>query len=314
MRSYKHFTLDERESLRIKLMEGKSLRQVAKELGRNVSTISRELARNGKKDGSYNAWWGCSMYLYRRKRCRRHTRFQSDIELKSFACCCLDKRWSPEIISAKWNESHPDKRVGQSTIYSAIKAKQLPGYSQKQHLRRGYRQKNRGGYSLKIENFIKDRPEIINSRERLGDWEGDTVYGSVGKGSIVTCVDRKSRYLVTALLPNRTAPVTATTVCAAMSGFPVQSLCFDQGSEFAAFKVIESTLNTSVYFADPHAPWQRASNENINGLIRMFFPKGTDFTKVTSEQLSEATSLINDRPRKCLGWLSPRDFFSLCCT
>jgi len=317
MRSYKHFTLDERESLRIKLTEGKSLRQIAKELGRNVSTISRELERNGKKDGSYNAWWGCSLYIYRRKRCRRQSRLQSDIELNVFTCCCLDKRWSPEIIAAKWNESHPDKRVGHNTIYSAIKAKQLPGYSRKQHLRRRGKRK----YSKKVntnsiqpEKLIRDWPEEIIYRSRIGDWEGDTVYGTIGKGLIVTCVDRKSRMLAAALLHDRSAVKTSEAIKKALLDMPVKSLSFDNGSEFADFVALGKELKATIYFADIHSPWQRGSNENLNGLVRFFFPKGTDFHKVTQDELDYVVSLINNRPRKCLGWLSPLEFFSKCCT
>lgn len=233
MQSYHHFTLVERERLRIKLQEGKSLRKIARELGRNVSSISRELKRNGKKDGTYNAWWGCSLYLYRRKRCRRLFRISADPNLRNYICLCLDKRWSPEIIAAKWNENHPFDTISYSTIYSSIKAGRLSGYSRAKHLRRRYKRPRHGAFSLHPEHFIRDRPSVIDERSRLGDWEGDTVFGAIGKGSIVTCVDRKSRYLVTALLPDRTADTTLSVMCKALEGHVVHSLALDQGSEFA---------------------------------------------------------------------------------
>jgi len=117
-----------------------------------------------------------------------------------------------------------------------------------------------------------------------------------------------------ALLPIRTAPETKEAVCKALSGLPVHSLTLDNGTEFAEFKGIEKALNTVVYFADPHSPWQRGSNENTNGLLRFFFPKGSDFRQITQERLHEVADLLNNKPRKCLGWLSPADFFAKCCT
>ena len=144
--------------------------------------------------------------------------------------------------------------------------------------------------------------------------EGDTVYGAIGKGLLVTCVDRKTRYLAASLLDARSTSLTRQAVQKALQGLPVTSVSLDNGSEFADFKGMEQDLNTKVYFADRHAPWQRGSNENINGLVRFFFPKGTDFHKITEDMLNYVLDLINRRPRKCLGWLSPADFFSKCCT
>ncbi len=135
MRSYEHFTLDERESLRIKQTEGKSLRQIAQELDRNVSSISRELKRNGNKDGTYNAWRGVSLYLYRRKNSRRQLRIETDEALRHFVIKGLDQYWSPEIIAAKWNEIS-SQHVSHSTIYAVLKRKALTGYTERNHLRR----------------------------------------------------------------------------------------------------------------------------------------------------------------------------------
>ena len=316
MQSYIHFTLVERENLRIKLLEGNSLRQIAQALNRNVSSISRELKRHGKKDGSYNAWWGCSLYLWRRKNCRKKFRINNDLELTEFISSRLNKYWSPETITVKWKELHPNAKLSHSTIYAALKSNRLAGYSERTHLLRHGRLKfcRNANNPIHPEHNIREWPEIIKCRDRLGDWEGDTIRGGVGKGYIVTCVDRKSRYLAMSLLPFRTAPETKVAVCEALSGLPVHSLTLDNGTEFADFKGIEKALNIVVYFADPHTPWQRGSNENMNGLLRFFFPKGSDLRQVTQERLNEVADLLNSRPRKCLGWLTPSDFLAKCCT
>jgi Transposase and inactivated derivatives, IS30 family len=157
--------------------------------------------------------------------------------------------------------------------------------------------------------LIRNRPDAVNRRDRIGDWEGDTIYGAIGKGYLVTCVDRKSRYFAAALLSKRSEQQMREALKEALRGLPVYTLSLDNGSEFAEYKEIEKDLGATVYFADPHSPWQRGSNENINGLVRFFFPKGADFKAVAQEELYRVIELINERPRKCLGWLSPKDVF-----
>lgn len=317
MQSYNHFTLEERENLRIKLLDGKSLRQIARELDRNASSISRELKRNGKIDGSYNAWWGCSLYICRRKQCRRHKRYTMDAELLSFTQKCLAKYWSPEIITVKWKIRYPGTKLSHCTIYRALKAGELPGYPADRFLRRRNRLKYKRGNNQTIRplHVIGDRPKEVNHRERIGDWEGDLVHGALGKGYLVTCIDRKSRYLVSTMVQNMQAKTVSEAICAVLEGIPVKTLTLDRGPEFANFRELERDLNATIYFADPHSPWQRGSNENVNGLIRFFFPKGTDYTKILRHELEYVLELINTRPRKCLGWLSPREIFTArCCT
>ncbi|MCL2546223.1 MAG: IS30 family transposase [Oscillospiraceae bacterium] len=312
MKSYEHFTLEERECLRIKLSEGKSYRQIARELNRDVSSISRELKRNRKKDGTYNAIWGQSMYRYRRKRCVRPYRLETDHKLRDFVTKSLDKYWSPEIIAARWQ----GKEFSPSTIYRALKQKRLFGYSERTHLRRrGILKYCRGdNRTIRPEHTIHERSDEINNRQRIGDWEGDIVLGGPGKGGLVTMVERKSRYLAMELLPNKEAATVEKIICSPLcKTLPIKSITFDNGSEFANFRKIGIKLNAIIYFADTRSPWQRGSNENINGLVRFFFPKGTDFRTVSPEKVAHALSLINQRPRKCLGWMSPLEFIQ-CCT
>uniref|UniRef100_S0DGK3 Putative transposase n=1 Tax=termite gut metagenome TaxID=433724 RepID=S0DGK3_9ZZZZ len=196
-----------------------------------------------------------------------------------------------------------------------MKQKRLPGYSERKHLRRRGILKYRRGDNRPIhpERTIHERPELIDTRVRIGDWEGDTVLGGPGKGGLVTAIKRRSRYLEMGLIANKEASTAEQVMCNMLAGtVPVLSVTLDNGSEFANFRQIEQTLEAPIYFADPHSPWQRESNENVNGLIRFFFPKGTDFRAVSHEQVERVLHLINHRPRKCLGWLFPIEFLNCC--
>jgi len=315
MQPYHHFTLTEREIIQELFKEGEGVRHIAKILGRAPSTVSRELRRNKNKDGSYHPWRATTLYIIRRHGSRKPFRLDTDHELYEWVCNGLDQYWSPEIIAARWKLSGQGNKLSHSTIYSAIKNERLPKYTPKSHLRRhGKRKNTHQCYTIHPDHLIREWPDEIINRERIGDWEGDTVYGKIGKGLLVTLVDRKSRYFAAALLSKRTINGTKDATIRALAGLPVTSLSLDRGSEFAGFRDIEKELNTTVYFADPHSPWQRPSNENINGLIRFFFPKGTNFNKVSQKELDRVISLLNNRPRKCLGWLSPIEFLSSCCT
>ena len=272
MKSYTHFTLDERICLQKLFSEGLSMRKIASILGRSPSTISREIKRNwSKKKKHYHAWGANVKYICRRKNSHRK-------------------------------------------IYRAVRTGQFPGIKPNTHFRRKAKPYNseKKSYTRFIENSIHDRPIDINNRARLGDFEGDKIYGSVGKGYLVTAIDRCSRLLVAAKCEDKTIPVINNAFSTAFSKVseliqPI-TLTLDNGSEFNGFKEIERENHLKVYFADPHSPWQRGSNENINGLLRFFFPRGTDFRKLSQEQLDSVVSLINNRPRKCLGYLSPIEF------
>lgn len=320
MQSYSHFTLSERENLRVLLTQGKSFRQIAAVLGRSPSSICREMKRNGKKDGSYNAWWGTSLYMHRRKRCRQYGRLESDPLLLAFVKEKLALFWSPQIIVVKWKQLHPTAKLSHSTIYTALRKNRIDGFCEHKYLlRRGkFRFKSIGSTGqnpVRPDHHIREWPDVIKNRERIGDWEGDTIRGGLGKGYLFTCVDRKSRYVTLGLIPGkRTKEETTKAVCEALAGLPVHSLTLDNGTEFADHKTIAQNLKTTVYFTDPSAPWQRGSSENMNGLLRFFFPKRCDLRYVTQEELDRVCYLLNTRPRKCLDWLSPADFLSKCCT
>ena len=317
--SYTHFTLEERKYLQQLLSEGYSFRKIAVILEKSPSTISREVNRNrsinpkhGKSDNryNYNHWRANTLYICRR---RKHgiKAILPDTQEWDFVIAGLQAYWSPEAICGRWNEEFPEKKpLCVSTIYRYIKLGKLPKISVKQHLRRRGKRiqtRNANYNSIQPDRIIPEWPEEIRSRIRIGDWEGDTVYGGVGKGLLVTLVDRKSRHLKMGLLASRTAEGTRLVIEKLLRGLPVKSVSLDNGSEFSEFRKLEEHLHTLVYFAEPHKPWQRGTNENTNDIVRFFFPKGFDFRTVTDEDIQFVEDLINNRPRKCLGWKTPAE-------
>ncbi len=316
MKSYTHFTLEERESIYLLLKFNKKVSEIAKELGRNKSSVSREIRRNSnKKTGQYNPFGACRKYRKRRKNCVRYSRIVKDSELYDYILTGLKKYWSPEIIAAKWNQSNPDDRIAFKTIYDAIKRGVFTGITPKSHLRRrGKRQfgKRSKFNTIHPEHTIHERPKEANLRKRCGDWEGDTLRGSPGKGCLVTYVDRKARKLCAAKSNDMSSKSIYQATLKAFKGIKPKTITLDNGSEFALFKDIEAALDTTIYFADPHSPWQRGSNENINDVLRFFFPRSTDFRTLSDEDIDNVVELINSRPRLCLDLLSPNEVF--CCT
>lgn len=314
MQSYQHFTLTERENLQEMLRDGKSNAEIARELGRHRSSIGREISRNQNKKG-YNPWYATCQYLHRRKKSKRTFRLL-DKNAYDFVVKGLSQFWSPECIVERWNKGHPGEPLSHSTIYRALKRGHLIGFTRKKHLRRhGKRKNTHHTQVVHPVHTIHERPDIVNARGRLGDMEGDTVSGAIGKGCVVTVVDRQSRMLYAALCKSRDSSLIVDAFRSALGNAKVESLTLDRGSEFAKHETIEKNLRAPVFFADPHSPWQRPSNENINDVIRFFYPKGTDFTLVQEDDFQHVLSLINNRPRKCLGWLSPLEFISsMCCT
>ena len=310
--SYTHFTLDERVFLQ-KLLEKKyGIGEIARSLGRSPSSVSREIKRNSSKKG-YHSWRAQSQAVARRRKACSPGRLKEGTKLGDFVREKLKQYWSPECIAAIWNRDHPDDHVGFITIYRWLKKGLLVGFSRKTHLRRKGKRiqtRNANYNTIHPDRLIADWPPEIVQRLRIGDWEGDTVCGAVGKGRIVTMVDRKSRFLCAARLGSKRPEETKQAVLKALHGRPVLSISFDNGSEFSLFREIEAALNAPVFFAKPHPPWERGSNENVNDLLRFFFHKGCDFLAVSDDQLQAVVDLINSRPRKCLDWKSPFQVFS----
>lgn len=320
--SYTHFTLSERKYLQQLLSEGLSFRKIAAILERDPSSISREVRRNRAKykphrkpDNKfwYNHWRAQNLYV-RRRREQNRAALSPGTAAWDFIVAGLKRFWSPETICGRWSVDFPnEKPLCISTIYRYIKLGRFPGIAAKTHLRRRAKppvSKDSNFNSIQPDRTIPEWPEVIHGRFRVGDWEGDTVYGGVKMGLLLTLVDRKTRLVLIGLLKTRSSKEVQAAIEKLLKGLPVKSISFDNGSEFAQFRELEKTLSTLVYFAEPHKPWQRGSNENTNGLIRFFFPKGFDFRTVTDEDVQLVEDLINNRPRKCLGWKTPNEVFA----
>ena len=308
--SYSHFTLDEREYL-LQLLENKnSLRKIAASLGRSASSVSREISRNSV-NGKYSPYKADLLARNRRK--RSIYAIPPGSKKWAFTLKGLNCFWSPEEIAGRWHRQYPfEKPLSFSTIYRYIYKGYLPEISREEHLRRRGRHQraDKAQYnSVKPDRLIKDWPDVIKNRSQVGDWEGDSILGGVGKGLALTLVDRKSRYLVGAISLTKKASVNAGIISEALKGHPVRSISFDNGVEFSEYHTIEKNLNTTVYFAEPHKPWQRGTNENTNGLLRFFFERGFDFRGITEEEFQNVIDLINNRPRKCLGWRTPAEVY-----
>ena len=296
-----------------------SLRAIGRKLGRPASTVSREVIRNRDESGRYRPFNAQRLARARLARPRQR-RLTLDPVLRATVQGWLNKRWSPEQIAnelrAKFPDSHSWHLVHES-IYQAIYAKDEPlGREQftrlrsKRPRRRPHRRPDaRRPGGLRNMTTIHDRPAEVEDRAVAGHWEGDLITGRQNRSAIGTLVERTTRFVLLVHLPHdHTAESTLHGIVAAMAGLPAdlrRSLTWDQGKEMAEHLQITMATAMKVYFCDPHSPWQRGTNENSNGLLRDYFPKGTDLSVHSAERLAEVQAELNDRPRKILGWQTP---------
>lgn len=313
--SYTHFTTEEREKLLEFKAQGLKQIEMARQLGRSRSSVSRELKRNSNENGSYSAFEAEKKYRQRRERCVRKRRLD-DAELKEFVRKKLLDYWSPEQIDGRLKREKGKVQISFATIYRAIHRGQLD--IPRKCLRRGgrrpspHKKETRG--RLHGHKTIHERPKAADTRSQYGHWEGDTVRGAQGKGAAATFVDRRSGFLVAALMPDRKAKTLTDAACAAFSALPqslLRSFTVDNGNEFFDYLSLEKRLGTKVYFADPYRSWQRGLNENTNGLLRQYFPKKCDFLAVSPQDFQAVVYSLNARPRKRLGFRSPAECFPL---
>lgn len=317
--SYRHLSAKERYILMHLLLWGLSYREIGRRLGRHHTSIAREVKRNGRLFGSY---WDepAHQWAMARRALPRHTRKQSNERLRIYVLEQLQQDWSPGTIAGRLTMDYPrtaSMRISIEGIYRWVYRDAAQGGSLYLHLLRHHkkRRKQRGGGIRGLipgRISIHDRPPSIEHRRRFGHWEGDSVEGAKGSGGIATHVERKSRFLVAAKLIDKRAATFAAASITAFNDLPAQwlrTLTVDNGKEFAGFKTIEQATGLAIYFADPYSPWQRGTNENTNGLLRHYFPKGVDWRQVSEKQLAEVVEKLNNRPRKCLGYRTPREVF-----
>jgi transposase, IS30 family len=312
----------EREEIAVGLARGLSCRQIAARLapGRSASTVSREVRRNSVR-GTYRAHLAAREAQQRSRR-PKPAKLAVNGELREWVQVKLEKNWSPEEISARLRLEFPGRaemRVSAETIYQSLYV-QGRGALRRElaaHLRTGRslrRPRQAGGERRgKIPAMvnISERPAEADDRAVPGHWEGDMIEGRAGKSQIGTLVERATRFTMLVPLPaGKTAPAFAAALTPVIAGLPAslrRSLTWDQGKEMGLHAQIAVAADVDIYFCDPHSPWQRPSNENTNGLLRQYFPKGSDLSAHSPQYLQAVAEELNGRPRKVLGWKTPAE-------
>jgi IS30 family transposase len=285
----------------------KSKAEIGTLMNRHRSTVYRELKRNSNLWG-YRPKAAERWARARREACRRPRKLK-DIDLRLYVNERLAKAWSPDQIAGRLKREYPqqpNRQVSAPTIYAWIK-RCAPRW--RRWLRQAHRKLYRP-HKRPDEVRIEGRPAVINRRRRYGDWEGDTIVGKGRRSGLVTLVERKSGLVRIDLLKNLTSMTTIRAAGRCLADLPQslrRSTTFDNGPEFTAYAKLMQWLGVVVYFAAPYRAWQRGSNENLNGLVRQFYPKGTNFKKVTRRDVKRIEQLLNDRPRRRLGYRTPNE-------
>ena len=324
-RSGSALSLPEREEISRGIVAGHSVRLIAAALGRSPSTVSREISRNGGReryratDADQAAW----DRAHRPKRCR----LAQNRALARLVASKLQREWSPQQIAGWLKCRYPDDenhRVSHETIYRSLFI-QARGALKKEllaHLRRTRVMRRSRHHTQKTDDHgritetvsISERPASVEDRAVPGHWEGDLLAGS-SNSYIATLVERHTRYVMLAKVANKDTQSVVNALIKQAKKLPTElykSLTWDRGKELADHRRFTLATDIDVYFCDPHSPWQRGSNENTNGLLRQYFPKGTDLSAHSQAKLNAVARRLNERPRKTLDYETPAERFSAC--
>lgn len=302
---YRHLTLEQRYQIAAEHRLGFSHKCIAETIGCHPSTIGRELRRN-RHDAVYVG--SVAHGHAKRRRSKASARAHLPEAVRTALVDRLMQKYSPDQIRGRLALLKAG-RVSHTTVYRYARQLGLRHHLRHPKRRRAYGTPRPGRFADK--RSIHERPAVVTSRSRIGDWEGDTVRPSRGTGVLVTLVDRRSGFARIGWSPDGTAEAVALSILDRLGRIKrfVHTLTCDRGSEFAEDHVLEEHLKAQVYFADPHSPWQRGCNENFNGLLRQFFGRKRDFSTITSQELQAVEDQLNDRPRKRLGYLTPNEVF-----
>lgn len=315
MGRYRHLSFEEREQIAIWRLEGVSQAEMARRLGRSSSTVNRELARNRLASGGYQPSFAEGSYLARRERLAL---LERDERLERFVADRLDEGWSPEQI-AGWLKAgnEPGLRgLGTETIYRFIyrprqKAEKLWKLLPRGKARRGRRKRRKTRSTIADRRSIHDRPEAVQSREKIGDWEADLMFCRRTQ-PVLVLHERASRLTLAAKLAGKSAAETAATLMAIFKRLAPElknSITFDNGSEFARHSLLASVSGMTTWFCDAYASWQKGGVENANGRLRRQLPRHLDLDTLSQADLQEIVLSHNLTPRKCLGYLTPIQAF-----
>jgi IS30 family transposase len=312
MSHYSRLTREQRYTLEAMKRNGASQKEIAAAIGKHPSTVSREFRRAGMTSEIYRFETAQEHADSREWKGRRvDPEIWSLVERK-----IRQEQWSPQQIS-RWLDKHSLGQVSHETIYLHIYRDKAAGGTLHAHFRhrcKSYRKRGSGRERrgrLKDQVMIDQRPSVVDDRSRVGDWEMDTVIGHLGGPVLVTMVERVSRYTLIALAATKEALVVGAAIIDTM--YPqrdkVFTMTYDNGKEFAQHAQIAERLDANAYFAHPYHSWERGLNENTNGLIRQYFPKGSSFANLTAADISAVQDKLNSRPRKCLDYATPNAIF-----
>lgn len=328
---YKHLSIEEREKIQELLWQKKSIRCIAAKLGRSPSSISREIERNKPPERNRYTPRVAQERAVKNRSSRGAPKLEKDEVLREYVVEKLKLGWSPEQISIRLPIDHlgdTDLRISYETIYQyvyrlvhrgghgAVKAgcEDLRPYlprKRKRRMAKGFRKAQKTERKANLPS-IEDRPEVVEKRSRIGDWEDDFLVSKTSKVCIKSTNERMSGIVFFGRTKDGTAKAGDIVLFEKLASIPspyLKTLTRDNGSENKDYDTVQATLGLSVYFAHPYHSWERGSNENCNGLLRRFFPKGTDWSTISDEEIARAEYLINSRPRKRLGGLTPYEFF-----
>lgn len=321
--SGRFLSLADREEIAVGLAAKLTAAEIAVRIGRHRTTVSREIARNARQ-----SWRGYRAVPSQRdtdarRRRPKPAKLHLNAPLREAVQNRLEKKWSPEQISRDLRQAFPDEadmQVSYETIYQSLYVQARGGLRREltAHLRTGRsirhakrRPDAKGRNHVPKELLISERPAEVTDRAVPGHWEGDLITGEVNRSAIGTLVERHTRFLMLLHLPtDHSAEAVRDAMLIAITAMPEQlrkTVTWDQGTELAKFREITAATDMDVYFCDPHSPWQRGSNENTNGLLRQYFPKGTDLSVHTPQNLADVAAELNARPRKTLQWQTPQE-------
>ena len=321
---YTNLSKSDRRVIAMLLAAGMSRADIGRELHRSKGTISREISRNSILRGKQREYVGAAAHelaTNRRKAASSRKTKLVDSLLLGYVKAKLKLQWSPEQISGRLKQTQTQdssQRISHVSIYHWIQQDRENGGTYFKHLRQSKRRRRRKKtslakyFSVPGKVSIKDRPEVVERRKRIGDWEGDLVQGKDAKSYLVTLVERRTGYLIFKRVSNKKAHVVRKAIEKMLKRIPKRfrkTMTFDNGTEFSEFKKMESALSLKVYFANPYSSWERGTNENTNSLIRQYLYKGRDFLSVPRKELAKIHRRINNRPRKRLHYKTPNEVF-----
>ena len=315
MKKYKQLNLEERVTIKILLQQGNSIRGIAKQMGRSPSTIHREICRGITVDGTYFAE-STERLIRQRKLNDKRKRKMDNPAIYSYVACWLKNKIAPAIIQHDI-ERDIGLKIGKDAIYEYIYRFKYDEWFKYLTRKKKYNYKKyRGKKKIKIDNKINisERPEEANQKLEFGHFEADTIFSCSGsKSALLVLVDRLTRKTHIKKLERKTAYLTSSSIVFALSEYNIthiHSITYDNGCEFAGHEDVNKALQCQSYFCNAYHSWEKGLVENVNGLIRRFLPKGTNFDNITDEQIKRIENWINNRSMKILGWKSPNEVFN----